>query len=461
MKKIIIILLLIFSGCSNLPKNISMESPVYKTDNVEFYYDLTYQKDDNIYTEHRIFNQMEKIIKRADKFIVMDVFLFNNLYNASEFNFPKVSSKITKALIDKKKENPDIQIYFITDEVNTFYGVYNTEELEELEENGIKVILTDLTETNGANVVYSTFWKYFFSWFGTGKHGWLPNPFSPDAPKVTVRSYLKLINLKGNHRKVLITEKEGFITSANPHSASGYHSNIGFRFDGKIINSMIDSEKAVGELSKENIELPKVEINQGNTGKYKVQLITEGGIGNTLDRDIEKTEKGDTISIGMFYLGDKKLIKNLIKASKRGVKIRLILDQNKEAFGMKKTGIPNKITARELIKKSDEEIKVRWYNSSGEQYHTKLIIIEKTDKVIINGGSANFTKRNIRNYTLDSNVRIEAPKDSKLALDVKSYFERVWDEDAGYTIEIKNLDKGYWGNNFFYEIENITGFSTF
>jgi len=163
----------------------------------------------------------------------------------------------------------------------------------------------------------------------------------------------------------------------------------------------------------------------------------------------------------MFYLGDKKLIKNLIKASKRGVKIRLILDQNKEAFGMKKTGIPNKITARELIKKSDEEIKVRWYNSSGEQYHTKLIIIEKKDKVIINGGSANFTKRNIRNYTLDSNVRIEAPKDSKLALDVKSYFERVWDEDAGYTIEIKNLDKGYWGNNFFYEIENITGFSTF
>ena len=460
MKWIISLFILIFYGCSNLPSNISMESPTYQTNNVEFYYDLTHRREDIVYTEHRIFNQMEKMIENADEFIVMDVFLFNNLYNASEFNFPKVSSGIKKALIKKKKENKDIKIYFITDEINTFYGVYNTNELEELEKNGITVILTDLTETNGANSVYSTFWKYFFSWFGTGKHGWLPNPFSPEAPKVTIRAYLKLINLKGNHRKVLVTEKEALVTSANPHSASGYHSNIGFKFDGGIINSVVESEKAVGELSGVEMELPVVEFR--NEGKYKIQLLTEGKIGSVLDEDIDNSQSGDEIYIGMFYLGDKVIVKKLVDAAKRGVEIRLILDENKEAFGMKKTGIPNKVTGKKLIDKSKGKIQVRWYRSSGEQYHTKLVVIKTSDKLIINGGSANLTKRNIRDYTLDTNIRVIAPLDSKLAIDVERYFNMLWNDDKDtYIIEKEKLEDGYISNKFLYDIQNISGFSTY
>ncbi len=460
MKAIIIMFFLILCGCSSLPANISMESPVYRTDNVEFYYDLTYKKDDTIYTEHRIFNQMEKIIEDAEEFIVMDVFLFNNLYNASEFNFPKVSSGIKKALIKKKREDSDIQIYFITDEINTFYGVYNTDELEKLEENGITVILTDLTETNGANKLYSTFWKYFFSWFGTGGYGWLPNPFSPEAPKVTIRSYLKLINLKGNHRKVLVTEKEALITSANPHSASGYHSNIGFKFDGGIINSVVDSEKAVGELSGIKMELPVVEFQ--NEGEYQIQLLTEGKIGETLDRDIDSSQSGDKIYIGMFYLGDKVIVKKLVAAAERGVRVRLILDENNEAFGMKKRGIPNKVTAKKLIDKTKGGIEVKWYRSSGEQYHTKLVIIETSEEMVINGGSANLTKRNIRDYTLDTNIRVKAPLDSKLAVEIEQYFDMLWNNDENtYTISKENLEDGYLSNKILYEIQNISGFSTY
>ena len=460
MKGIIILSLLILCGCSSLPPNISMESQTYQTDNVEFYYDLTYKKNDIIYTEHRIFNQMEKIIENAEEFIVMDVFLFNNLYNASKFNFPKVSSGITEALIKKKNEDKDIQIYFITDEINTFYGVYDSEELEELEENGITVILTDLTKTNGANKIYSTFWKYFFSWLGTGGNGWLTNPFSPEAPKVTIRSYLKLINLKGNHRKVLVTEKEALITSANPHSASGYHSNIGFKFHGGIINSVVDSEKAVGELSGIEMELPVVEFH--NEGEYKIQLLTEGKIGETLDRDIDNSQNGDKIYIGMFYLGDKTIVKKLVDAAKRGVRVRLILDKNNEAFGMKKTGIPNRVTAKKLIDKSKGRIEGKWYKSSGEQYHTKLVVIKKSEKMIINGGSANLTKRNIREYTLDTNIRVEAPLGSKLAIEVEQYFDMLWSDDENTSIiEKEELEDGYIKNKILYEIQNISGFSTY
>lgn len=461
LKKILFICLIFLYGCSNnLPKNISMESPIYKTDNVEFYYDLTFEKDGNIYSERRIFDQMEDIIFNADKFIVMDVFLFNNLYNANKFNFPKVSSAITNSLIKKKEKNPEIEIFFLTDEINTFYGVYNTEELEALEKAGIHVILTDLTKTKGANVVYSTFWKYFFSWFGTKGYGWLPNPFSPDAPKVTIRSYLKLINLKGNHRKVLVTDKEAFITSANPHNASGYHSNIGFKFSGNIINSIVDSEIAVGELSKVDIKLPTVKFE--NEGKYGIQFLTEGKVGRALDKDIDSTEKGDKISIGMFYLGDTSLVKSLINASRRGVDIKLILDQNNEAFGMKKSGIPNKVTAKKMVDKTRGSIQVKWYKSLGEQYHTKIILIEKKNKIILNGGSSNMTKRNMRDYTLDANVRVIAPKSSKLSMDVQNYFEKLWNNQGGvYTIEADNLDEKYKSNKFFYDLQNFSGFSTF
>jgi len=460
MKWILSLFFLIFYGCSNLPSNISMESPTYQTDNVKFYYDLTHKRGDTIYTEHRIFNQMEKMIENAEEFIVMDVFLFNNLYNANEFNFPKVSLEIKEALIKKRKMNKDVKIYFITDEINTFYGVYNISELEELEKNGITVILTDLTKTNGANRIYSTFWKTFFSWFGTGENGWLTNPFSPKAPKVTIRSYLKLMNLKGNHRKLLVTEKEAFITSANPHSASGYHSNIGFKFDGNIINSVVESEKAVGELSKIEMKLPTVKFL--DKGKYKVQLLTEGKIGKALDSDIDNSQNGDEIYIGMFYLGDTVIVKKLIDAAKRGVKIRIILDENNEAFGMKKTGIPNKVTGKKLIDNSNDKIEVKWYRSSGEQYHTKLVVIKTSDEIIVNGGSANLTKRNIRDYTLDTNIRIVAPKSSKLSTDIEQYFNMLWDDDEDiYTMEKQELEKGYISKKILYNIQNASGFSTY
>ncbi len=41
--------------------------------------------------------------------------------------------------------------------------------------------------------------------------------------------------------------------------------------------------------------------------------------------------------MGMFYLADRQVIKGLLKAAWRGgVDIRLILDANKDAFGLEK-----------------------------------------------------------------------------------------------------------------------------
>ena len=109
--------------------------------------------------------------------------------------------------------------------------------------------------------------------------------------------------------------------------------------------------------------------------------------------------------MGMFYLSDSKVMDQLLKASQRGVEVRLILDPNQNAFGRDKIGIPNRPAAAELIKKSKGKISIRWYNTGNEQYHTKLMYIAKpTGESVITGGSTNFTQRNLNDLNLENNI---------------------------------------------------------
>jgi len=65
------------------------------------------------------------------------------------------------------------------------------------------------------------------------------------------------------------------------------------------------------------------------------------------------------------------------KAAEAGVDVKIILDPSKDAFGREKNGIPNQPVAYELTKKSHGKIRIRWYHTHGEQFHTKLTLIEK------------------------------------------------------------------------------------
>lgn len=69
---------------------------------------------------------------------------------------------------------------------------------------------------------------------------------------MTARSYLKLLNVKANHRKVVASEKSALISSGNVHDASAYHSNMALEVSGPIIAEIIESEQAVLRLSGES-----------------------------------------------------------------------------------------------------------------------------------------------------------------------------------------------------------------
>ena len=472
---IIILLVSLYGVFKPLPQGLSWEGELFDEANVKFIYDLTYEQEGQIVHQQNIFRKALQIIDEAEDFIILDMFLFNDNYDR-KYDFPQLTSTLTHALVQKKRENPDVQIALLTDEINTFYGCYFPQHLEELKEKGIEVIITDLNALRDSNPLYSGWWNTFIRWSGTKGKGWLPNAFSPQAPKVTARAYLKMFNFKANHRKVLVTEKKALLTSANFHDASAFHSNIAFVVEGEIIGDILASEKAVAAFSGKELSIVYTDEQAKNDEKMKklispalrdsspqveVCLLTEGKIKKHLLEAIKKTEQGDSIWAGMFYLSDRKIVKELLKASWRGVEVRLVLDPNKDAFGFEKIGIPNRPVADELVKESEEKIKIRWYKTRGEQYHTKLVFIKGRGKSVIIGGSANLTKRNIDNYNLESNLKIVADNESMIVKDLENYFQRIWNNTRGlYTVDLEEYRDQSFAKRFLYLFQEWSGFST-
>lgn len=457
----IILLLIIFIYNAFKTKNPKKTSIMgnLRNSEVQFIYDLTYEKNGDMVYEKKIFSKIKSMIKEANEFIVIDMFLFNDEYDKTD-QFEDISNQLTELLIEKKKENSKLEIVFITDEINTFYNSYDSENLERLKDNDIQVVMTDLEKLSDPNPIYSGIWRTLFSRIESNKNGSLPNPLGSDSPKVTLPSLLKVLNMKANHRKVVLTEKEALVTSFNVHDASSNHSNIALVAKGEIINDLLESENAVVKFSggkafnlKANSEISK---------NSQAQIITEGKIKTSLIKEIKETKSGDEINMAMFYLGDLEIIEELLKASSRGVEIKIILDANKDAFGREKNGIPNRPVAYKLVNDSNGKIKVRWFNTHGEQFHTKITAFLKEEETIIIGGSANLTRRNIGDYNLESNLRVVFQNESLESIKIKKYFNRIWNnEKEELTLDFEEYKEKSFFKYIIYYIQEKTGLSSF
>lgn len=443
-----------------LPAKLSYTGELHETDDIEFLYDLSYEdKLGENKVEQEIFNQVWKIIEEAEDFVLIDMFLFND-YTDQDRDFPDLSGTLTEKLIDKRKSHPAMPIVFITDPINTGYFSYETEQLKKLEENNIEVVMTDLDKLHDSNKAYTSIWRILVKPLGYGSTTWLPNPFASGAPKMSLPSYLTMFNVKANHRKAIVSEKNAIIQSANAHNESGYASNIAFKVSGNVIRDIVEAEQAVIDYSggKTKIKAPD---SQESSGQMTVQYLTEGAILENLVTTIDETGKNESIWIGMFYIANRIIIDALADASERGVDIRLILDANKNAFGNNKAGLPNVPIANELH--GYDNIDIRWYESGEDQYHSKLLFVEKEAKNIIIGGSANHTTRNLDDLNLENNLKITAPKNSELSKDVAAYFERLWaNKDGHFTSDYEtNEDALTPMLRFTYWLQKLTGLTTY
>jgi len=181
------------------------------------------------------------------------------------------------------------------------------------------------------------------------------------------------------------------------------------------------------------------QIEENKSGNITVQYLADGGMSDLLVKQIKTTTKGDSINIATFMLSNGNIINQLLKASKRGVSIKIILDQNIESFGDKKNGLPNKQVSKTLIENSDGKIQIKWYETNGEQFHTKLTIIQQGNTTTIFTGSSNLSPKEIFNYNLESDVKVIANNNTKISKDVINYFTRIWSNENGtYTSNYEN-----------------------
>ncbi|WP_051314766.1 phospholipase D-like domain-containing protein [Alteribacter aurantiacus] len=450
-----------------LPEGFSYEGPIHYTNDVEFLKDLSYKKEDQTVVDHEILDRMLQSIHEADDFIVIDMFLFND-HEEPDQNYPSMAEKVTKAILDKKTEEPDTEIIVLTDEINRSYSSHESPHIEKLQKHGVHTGYFDNTVLRDPAPLYSGLWRSFFQWFGTGNHGWLPNAMSKELPDVTARSYLKALNLKGNHRKLLFTEKEAFVTSLNFQGRGAYNSNFAFVVKGNVIQDLLYTEKKTGEHSGIDGQVfESLSFEESATAKelakYEVQVLTEDKIEKHLLKGINASKLGDSILVAAFYLSDRELIKAMIDAASRGVDINVILDPNLHAFGRDKPGIPNQVVAHELEAEGTENIHVRWYNTAmGEQYHTKFFMFRSPKRASVIGGAANFTKRNIDGFNLETNLKVSGDPDTPLMKEVSLYFDRLWtNKDGDFTVEANKYKDRSRLKHMLYILQERTGFSTF
>ncbi|KZE63587.1 phospholipase [Paenibacillus jamilae] len=464
-----LIAVMLYQTHKPLPPFVSYESQEYSTNEVNFWTDLTYPTGDgsSVQQEGQILNRMLRIIDDAQQFIVIDLFLFND-YKHKGQHFPEVSEQMAHHLIAKKKAHPDMPIFFITDEVNTNYNSAPNPLLENMKRVGIQVVQTDVDPLRDSTPLYSAVWRTFFQWFGQQGTGWIPNLMASDGPDVTARSYLKLLNVKANHRKLVANEQTALISSGNVHDASAYHSNIALEVKGPIIADILQTEQAILDFSGGG-QLPAYTPQTAHlvpSGKdsYRIKYLTEGKVYTSVLNGIKQTKQGDSIHMGMFYLADRKVLNSLLDASARGVNIQLLLDPNDNAFGQEKIGIPNRPVAQELSDKSNGNIQIRWYHTTNEQFHTKLIYIAKAQgEHLIWGGSTNLTPRNLDDLNLENELWVAAPADSKLTRQVAAYFDKLWNNrGAEYSLDLAAYeDHSTFWKDIIYRLQDILGFTTF
>ncbi|MGM0629071.1 MAG: phospholipase D-like domain-containing protein [Patescibacteria group bacterium] len=484
-KKIIILLLLIVTVAGlygiykPLPENISLEGKKYELpqSEVHFFADRTYiNKNGNQKKDHEIFDEQLKMIKKANHFILVDMFLYNDLSGTVTDEYRPISKELTEALITKKEKNPEIKIYVTTDPINTGYGSLKDNSFKKLKEADISVTFTELASLRDSNPLYSAWWRSILRYIPPIGGNFLPNPFEKDGEGLTLSSYLSLLNFKANHRKIMVTDFERkdsigmstLVTSANPHDASSAHSNTAIRVDSSIWKDALKSEQAVLKMSEKELEKPKFKVKDLTAKKDKdtvfAQLLTEKKIKEKILRIINDLSKGDSLSIIMFYFSDRDIIKATKSAADRGVSVSILLDPNKDSFGREKNGVPNRQVAYELMKHSKGNLNIRWCLTHGEQCHGKMMIFEKENITALIQGSANMTRRNLNNLNLETDLLVIGHKETPAIKDAKKFFKDTWNNEPKgrlYSGKYELYENKELTKRILYRIGEFTGMSTY
>lgn len=456
----------VYHSVKPLPPGLDYDGPLRPVSDVRFLADTSWiGPDDRRHLEQHIFDEVFAMIDGAERFVLVDMFLFNAFQGRVREEHRALSAELTDHLLARKQQFPGLQVHLITDPINTVYGGQRAAHLERLEQAGITVTMTRLDALRDSNPLYSSIWRTFLSHWGTGTGNTLANPLG--GGRVSLRSFLVLPNFKANHRKLIIADQgndyAALVTSANPHDGSSAHGNVALRITGPAVRDLLSTEQAVLAFSGGSPASPDLPPQaSSDPTDAGLRVVTERAIKTAVLDTIAGLGAGDRLDLAMFYLSDRDTVNALQDAHARQARLRILLDANKDAFGREKIGIPNRQAALELHRAG---IHVRWCETRGEQCHSKFVLARDTEgQATLILGSANLTRRNLDNLNLETSLVLTGGMTELTALvDAAEWFELRWHntDDKRFSVAYDAFaDERLWPQAL-YRVMEATGVSTF
>lgn len=482
-----------------LPEGTSLRSPDFEFSNARLLIDRTsWNADQETYVRsHQIFDAILDEIDAADSFLIIDFFLWNPWCGATEASgdLRPLATQLADALLRKRIQNPDMPMLVITDPINRIYGNQAPEFFDRLAEAKIPIVYSDLSKLPDSNKVYAPqawFWSKFLPAGDVENDARLiPNLFDAEGDKLTLPQLGRLLHFKANHRKVLIagykqTAPRLIIGSLNPADGSANHSNVAVRVDGSVAIYAAHSELQVAEWSSESPQQIQsgLSLEVANTIARIRSILpaastlpsapadgptvawrSEGAIYEELVLQLDQVGHGDRIDAAIFYFSDRKVVEACKGAIARGARVRILMDANRDAFGRKKIGIPNRIVASEFMELAvSGSIEVRWAATHGEQYNAKVLRILGETQDLLFLGSANWTRRNLSDLNLEANLLFQGSGDLGQMFD--DYFDTIWTNGEGL---LESLPYSDWAEDgwslklktWMYYFQEWSGASTF
>ena len=104
-----------------LPEGVSTSSPERGVARLELLTDITYQRDGVQRSEQNIFDRVLDMIDRADRFVVIDMFLFNAEHTGDR-DYRPITRELTDRILARRTAVPTLSVPSVPD-LNVYDGL--------------------------------------------------------------------------------------------------------------------------------------------------------------------------------------------------------------------------------------------------------------------------------------------------------------------------------------------------
>jgi PLD-like domain len=397
--------------------------------------------------ERQIDAELLRMISQAHDIVLLDTGLFGDLPaagpGASQLRAaPPIGAELVEALLRAKRAQPALSVLVLTDPASESIG--GSQELQRVRAGGMTVLAVDIDRLRAPDPTFAALWGLCCAWW-TQTHGagdW-PNPIGVGPVNVPLGVWGALQGYQRSHRQVLIADDGagglGALIFSRPlHAEAGLHSATALEFSGIALEPLLESEFAVAQFSgwsddgamqqrsQHLLEPLRRAVLSVTADTARTRVLTEAAIAETLVARIDASVKGDRIALAALYLSQRKLIRSLLEASRRGVEVRLLLDPGKDGYGYDRSGIPNRQVASELIAASDGALRVRWDRTHGERFSPGFVLGQSGQNCWLLVGTSELTRYDLDDFNLAAAVLAELPASAPAASDALAWFDQLW-----------------------------------